>query len=136
MSKKIRVLLVTGMAVVFGLGLSGSAFALFPEMPGGDPEADGGIQAPAVNELGNDEHGPCVRDLLDLPAIEACEDAQGRVVMDLPALNLVGPKAPVAKAPRRLPVTGVNVGDLAAMGSVALAAGAALTRRVRMALAS
>lgn len=133
MSKKIRVLLVTGFAVLFGLGLSGSAFALFPELPGGDPEADGGIQAPAVNELGNDEHGPCVRDLLDLPAIEACEDAEGRVVMDLPALNLVGPKA---AQPKKLPVTGVNVGDLAAIGSATLAAGFALTRRVRAALAS
>lgn len=134
MSKKIRVLLVTGFAVLFGLGLSGSAFALFPELPGGDPEGDGGIQAPAVNELGNDEHGPCVRDLLDLPALEACEDAEGRVVMDLPALNLVGPKAPTA--PKRLPETGVNVGDLAAIGSATLAAGFALTRRVRAALAS
>ncbi|MGH2758257.1 MAG: hypothetical protein ACRDKJ_01710 [Actinomycetota bacterium] len=131
MSKKIRVLLVTGFAVLFGLGLSGSAFALFPEMPGGDPEANGGIQAPAVNELGNDEHSGCVRDLLDLPAIEACEDAEGRVVMDLPALNLVGPEAP-----KKLPVTGVNVGDLAAIGSATLAAGFALTRRVRAALAS
>lgn len=135
MSKKIRVLLVTGFAVLFGLGLGGSAFALFPELPGGDPEAEGGIQGPAVNELGNDEHGPCVRDLLDLPAIEACEDAEGRVVMDLPALNLVGPKAP-HQQPKRLPETGVNVGDLAAIGSATLAAGFALTRRVRAALAS
>ena len=133
MSKKIRVLLVTGFAVLFGLGLSGSAFALFPELPGGDPDAEGGIQGPAFNELGNDEHGPCVRDLLDLPAIEACEDEAGRVVMDLPALNLVGPKA---AAPKKLPVTGVNVGDLAAIGSATLAAGFALSRRVRAALAS
>jgi hypothetical protein len=134
MSKKVRVLLVTAFAVIFGLSLGGSAFALFPEEPGGDPTAPGGIQMPAIPELGNDEHGPCARDLLDLPALKSCEDAEGRVIMDLPALNLVGPKAPTA--PKKLPVTGVNVGDFAAMGGAALAAGAALMRRVRMALAS
>lgn len=132
MSKKVRVLIVAGITAIFGLSLSGSAFALFPEEPGGDPDAPGGIQIPSIPELGNDEHGPCVRDLLDMPAIEACEDAAGRVIMDLPAVNLVGPEA----APKRLPVTGVNVGDFAAMGAAALAAGAALTRRIRMALAS
>jgi LPXTG-motif cell wall-anchored protein len=132
MSKKVRVLAVTAFAVVFGLGLSGSALALFPEEPGGDPQAPGGIQMPAIPELGNDEHGPCVRDLLDLPALNSCEDAAGRVIMDLPALNMVGPEA----APKRLPVTGANAGDFAAMGAAALAGGAALVRRVRMAVAS
>ena len=136
MSKKLRVLLITALAVVFGMSLSGSALALFPEEPGGDPEAPGGIQMPAVPELGNDEHGACVRDLLDLPALNSCEDAAGRVIMDLPALNLVGPERGAAPAPRRLPVTGVNAGDFAAIGGAALAAGAALVRRVRMALAS
>lgn len=133
MSKKVRALVVTALAVVFGLSLSGSALALFPEVPGGDPDAPGGIQMPAVPELGNDEHGECVRDLLDLPALNSCEDEEGRVIMDLPALNLVGPEA---AAPRALPETGVNVGDFAAMGGAALAAGAALMRRVRLALAS
>jgi hypothetical protein len=131
MSKKVRMALIAAFTAIFGLTFAGSALALFPEEPGGDPTAPGGIQMPAIPELGNDEHGPCVRDLLDLPALESCEDAEGRVIMDLPALNLVGPEAP-----KKLPVTGVNVGDLAAMGAAALAGGAALSRRVRMALAS
>ena len=134
MSQKVRVLVVTALAAIIGLGLSGPALALFPEEPGGDPTAPGGIQMPAIPELGNDEHGECVRDLLNLPALNSCEDAQGRVIMDLPALNLVGP---AAKAPpRKLPVTGVNAGDLAAIGSAVLAGGMVLLRRVRMALAS
>ena len=136
MSKKVRLALIASFTAIFGLTFAGSALALFPEEPGGDPDAPGGIQMPAVPELGNDEHGPCVRDLLDLPALESCEDAAGRVIMDLPALNLVGPERPVPEAPRRLPVTGVNAGDFAAIGGAALAAGAALIRRVRMALAS
>ncbi len=134
MSKKIRLVLIAAFTAVFGLAIGGPALALFPEMPGGDPTMDGGIQGPAVNELGNDEHGPCVRDLLDLPALDACEDAAGRVIMDLPALGLVGPKRP--DAPRGLPATGLNVGDFAAVGGAALAAGFALLRRVRVALAS
>lgn len=136
MSKKVRVAVVAAFAAVFGLAFGGTALALFPELPGGDPQAPGGIQAPATGELGNDEHGPCVRDLLDLPALGACEDAEGRVVMDLPALNLVGPRRAEPAAPRRLPVTGVNVGDFAAIGAAALAGGFVLLRRVRLALAS
>ena len=126
--------MIACLTAVFGLAFGGSAFALFPEMPGGDPTAEGGLQAPAVNELGNDEHGECVRDLLNLPALDSCVDAEGRVIMDLPALNLVGPKAP--DAPKRLPTTGVNAGDFAALGGAVLAAGFALLRRVRLALAS
>jgi LPXTG-motif cell wall-anchored protein len=136
MSQKVRVLVVTALAAIIGLGLVGPAFALFPENPGGDPTAPGGIQMPAIPELGNDEHGECVRDLLDLPALKSCEDAEGRVIMDLPALNLVGPKAARHAAPRKLPVTGVNAGDLAAIGAAVLAGGMVLLRRVRMALAS
>lgn len=134
MSKKARLALVATFVAIFGLAFGGPALALFPEEPGGDPQAPGGIQMPAIPELGNDEHGECVRDLLDLPALQSCEDAAGRVIMDLPALNLVGPKAP--RAPKRLPVTGMNVGDFAAMGAAALAAGGVLLRRVRLALAS
>jgi LPXTG-motif cell wall-anchored protein len=132
MSKKVRLALIASFMAVFGLAFAGPALALFPEEPGGDPEAPGGIQMPAVPELGDDTHGECVRDLLNLPALDSCEDAQGRVIMDLPALNLVGPE----KAPKQLPVTGVNVGDFAAIGGAALAAGFVLLRRVRLALAS
>jgi LPXTG-motif cell wall-anchored protein len=72
-----------------------------------------------------------VEELLNLPALDSCRDAEGRVIMDLPALKLVGPAAPKA-----LPATGVNAGDFAAMGGAALAAGAVLLRRVRLAIAS
>jgi hypothetical protein len=126
MSKKFRLLMVTGLTVVLGLAFGGSALAQVEDMPG-----LGGLEAPALGELGNTEHGPCVKDLIDLPAVGACEDAAGRVIMDLPALKLVGPAAP-----KKLPVTGVNVGDLAAMGAAALAGGAMLIRRVRLAMAS
>lgn len=129
MSKKIRVLLVTALAAVFGLGFGGSALAQVSDLPGmGTNENIGGLEAPAVGELGNTEHGPCVKELLGLPALDSCEDAEGRVIMDLPGLKLVGPA-------RKLPVTGVNAGDLAAMGAAALAGGAVLLRRVRLALA-
>ena len=134
MSKKVRLAMIACLTAVFGLAFGGSAFALFPEEPGGDPQAPGGIQQPAIPELGNDEHGECVRDLLNIPAIDACEDAAGRVIMDLPALNLVGPKRPAA--PKRLPVTGVDTGDFAAMGAAAMVAGFVILRRVRLALAS
>ncbi len=129
MSTKFRVLVVAAFAAVIGLGFAGSAFAQVGDLPGMDAAGVGGLEAPAVGELGNTEHGPCVKDLIDLPAVGACEDAEGRVIMDLPALKLVGP-------PSKLPETGVNVGDFAAMGSAALAAGFALVRRVRMAIAS
>ena len=135
MSKKLRVLAVTGLAVIFGLTLSGPALALFPDPPGGMDTNDGGAGLPAIPELGNLEHGECVEDLLNLPALNSCRDAAGRVIMDLPAVNLVGP-TPAREAPRRLPATGVNVGDFAAIGAAALAGGAALVRRVRLALAS
>jgi hypothetical protein len=133
MSKKVRVLLVAALAAAFGLAFGGSALAQVGDLPGMDATGVGGLEAPAVGELGNTEHGPCVEELLNMPAIDSCRDAEGRVIMDLPALKLVGPPSP---APRKLPVTGVNVGDIAAIGGAALAAGAALTRRVRMALAS
>ena len=133
MSKKLRVLAVTGLAVIFGLTISGPALALFDNPPGGMDTNDGGVGLPAIPELGNLEHGPCVEDLLNLPALNSCRDAAGRVIMDLPAVNLVGPTPP---APKKLPVTGVNVGDFAAIGAAALAGGAALVRRVRLALAS
>ena len=131
MTKKVRVLMVTGFAVILGLAFGGSALAQVGDLPGMNATGLGGLEAPAVGELGNTAHGPCVKELLDMPAIGACEDAAGRVIMDLPALKLVGPAAP-----KKLPETGANVGDFAAIGAAALAGGAALTRRVRMALAS
>lgn len=132
---KFRMLVVAAFVAVFGLAFGGSALAQVGDLPGMDTaeENTGGLEAPAVGELGDTDHGPCVEELLNLPALDSCRDAAGRVIMDLPALKLVGP---AAEAPRALPETGVNVGDFAAMGGVALAAGAAMLRRVRLALAS
>lgn len=135
MSQKVRVLVVTALAAIIGLGFVGPAFAQLSDLPGMGTAAEntGGLEAPAVGTLGNTEHGPCVEQLLDLPALNSCRDAEGRVIMDLPALKLVGP---AAGKPRKLPVTGVNAGDLAAIGAAVLAGGMVLLRRVRMALAS
>ncbi len=131
MSKKMKGLLVAGIVAIFGLAFGGSALAQLGDMPGMGSANTGGLEAPAVGELGNTEHGPCVEDLLNLPALDSCRDAEGRVIMDLPALKLVGPAAP-----KKLPATGLNTEDFAAIGAVALAAGAVLLRRVRLALAS
>jgi LPXTG-motif cell wall-anchored protein len=130
---KVRILVVAAFIAVFGLGIGGSALAQLGDMPGMDTaeENTGGLEAPAVGELGDTDHGPCVEELLNVPAIDSCRDAEGRVIMDLPALKLVGPREL-----RELPATGVNAGDFAAMGGAALAAGAVLLRRVRLALAS
>jgi hypothetical protein len=127
---KLRIAVVAAFIAVFGLAFGGSAFAQLGDLPGMDTAAEntGGLEAPAVGELGDTSHGPCVEELLNIPALDSCRDAEGRVIMDLPALKLVGPRA--------LPEPGVNAGDFAAFGGVALAAGAALLRRVRLALAS
>jgi len=130
---KLRMLVVAAFIAVFGFGIGGSALAQLGDLPGMDTAGanTGGLEAPAVGELGDTRHGPCVEELLNLPALDSCRDAEGRVIMDLPALKLVGPAAPKA-----LPATGVNAGDFAAMGGAALAAGAVLLRRVRLAIAS
>jgi LPXTG-motif cell wall-anchored protein len=130
MSKKIRVLVVSAFALVFGLSFAGSAFAQLGGLPGMKTTGMGGLEAPAVGELGDTSHGPCAEKLIDVPAVGACKDRKGKIIMDLPALTLVGP------SPRTLPATGVNVWDFAAMGAIALAGGTVLLRRVRMALAS
>jgi LPXTG-motif cell wall-anchored protein len=135
MSIKIRAMIVVAVVGLFGL-VSGAAFAQvanLPGMGGADEAVGGGLEAPAVGELGDTSHGPCVKQLLDLPAIGACEDADGKVIMDLPALLLVGPKA--EGVPTKLPETGVNVGDLAGLGLAALTAGGVLLRRMRLSVA-
>ena len=140
MRLRLKVLLVSSAAVVLAAGLSGSAMAQLGPGTGSADRATGGLIGPAINELGNTEHGPCVQQLLDLPALNSCRDAQGRVIMDLPGLTLVGPPSPAPKrapvpARRALPRTGVNVGELAAFGLAALAGGAVLLRRLRLAVA-
>jgi hypothetical protein len=136
MSRKLKLLMVAGLTAILGLTMAGAASAQIGDLPGmvTAEENTGGLEAPAVGELGDTEHGPCVEELLNMPAIDSCRDAAGRVIMDLPALKLVGPAAPAA--PRRLPVTGMNVGDFAAIGAAVLVAGFVMLRRVRLALAS
>ena len=107
MRRSLKMLLVGAAAAFMAVGLSASAFAQLGPGTGAADKATGGLIAPALNSLGNTEHGPCVQQLLDLPALNSCKDAQGRVIMDLPGLTLVGP--PEAKAPavsKPLPKTG------------------------------
>src|SRR5205809_6178560 len=136
MRLRLKVLLVASAAALLAVGLSASAFAQLGPGTGAADKATGGLIGPALNSLGNTEHGPCVQQLLDLPALNSCKDAQGRVIMDLPGLTLVGPpEAKPKPAPvthRALPHTGINVGDFAAIGLAALAGGAVLIRSMRL----
>jgi LPXTG-motif cell wall-anchored protein len=133
MSIKIKAALIATVAVVFGGLMAGQAFAQVGDLPGmgGADNATGGLIAPALGDLGDTSHGPCVQQLLNMPALNSCRDANGKVIMDLPALTLVGPAAP-----KKLPATGANAGQIAAIGAAVLAAGLVLQRRVRMALSS
>ena len=139
MRLRLKVLLVSSAAALLAVAFGGSALAQLGPGTGAADRATGGLIGPALNDLGNTEHGPCVQQLLDLPALNSCRDAQGRVIMDLPGLTLVGPPSPAPKrapvARRALPRTGVNVGDMAAFGLAALAGGAVLLRRMRLSFA-
>lgn len=140
MMLRLKVLLVASAAAILAVGVGGSALAQLGPGTGSADRATGGLIGPALNELGNTEHGPCVQQLLDLPALNSCRDAQGRVIMDLPGLKLVGPPSPApAKAPvahrRALPRTGVNTGELAAIGLAVLGCGAVFLRRMRLSFA-
>jgi len=138
MRLSLKMLLVASAAAFLAVGLSASAFAQLGPGTGTADKATGGLIAPALNSLGNTDHGPCVQQLLNLPALKSCKDAQGRVLMNLPGLTLVGPpeaqKAPATPS-HALPHTGVNVGDFAAIGLAALAGGAVLLRRMRLSFA-
>jgi LPXTG-motif cell wall-anchored protein len=132
MSKKLKVMLIAAIVAVFGVGFGGAALAQTLPAMGTANGATGGLIAPALGNLGDTSHGPCVQQLLNMPALNSCRDANGKVIMNLPALSLIGPAA----APKKLPATGANTGDIAAMGAAALAAGFVLLRRVRLAIAS
>src|ERR1041385_6817709 len=123
MSKKLKATLIATIAVVFGGLMAGQAFAQVGNLPamGTANSSTGGLIAPALGNLGGTSHGPCVQQLLNVPALNSCRDANGKVIMDLPALTLVGPAAP-----KKLPATGMNAGDFAAIGAAALAFGAVI----------
>lgn len=138
MLKMVLTSLVAGVLAFGFVGVASAQVGDMPGMGGANDATGGGLEGPAVNELGNTEHGECVKDLLDLPALEACEDAEGRVIMDLPGLKLVGPaaeKEQPAPPKRELPKTGMETGDFAALGLATLAGGAILLRRMRLAVA-
>ena len=119
MSKKFRGLLLAALVAVFGLSTAGSAFA----------QGDIPIDAPEE----------CVEMVLDLPALPICKDRHGLHLMDLPAIGILREPAPTATpapaADRKLPKTGMHVEDFAAIGLAALAGGAVLLRRLRLAVA-
>lgn len=113
MRLKVRMLAVAFLASAFALGVGSAALA----------QAD-------------DPMEECVEDVLDLPALDVCKDAQGRHLMELPAIGVLREPATPAPAPadKKLPKTGVNVGDFAAIGAAALAGGSVLLRRLRLAV--
>ena len=111
MRLKMKMLVVALFASVFALGVGGAAVA----------------QA-------EDPMDECVEDVLDLPALDVCKDAQGRHLMELPAIGVLREPATPAPADQKLPKTGVNVGDFAAIGAAALAGGSVLLRRLRLAV--
>ncbi len=116
MSTRIRLLLVAGLVAVFGFA-GGSAFAQSDDIP---------IDAPE----------DCVENVMDLPALNVCKDAQGRHLLDLPAIGTLREPLP-SEAPATggsLPKTGLHTEDFAAIGLAALAGGAVLLRRLRLAV--
>jgi LPXTG-motif cell wall-anchored protein len=120
MTKRFRTLILGAFVAVFAFGLAGSASA--------------------QGDLPLDAHEDCVENVMDLPALNVCKDAQGRHILDLPAIGALRepatPKpAPAATADKKLPKTGVDVEDFAAIGLAALAGGAVLLRRLRLAVA-
>lgn len=118
MGLKLRMLLVALLASGFALGFGGAAFA--QQTGSTDPMED------------------CVEDVLDLPALNVCKDAQGRHLMELPAIGVLREPTPTT-APtgggKALPKTGVDVKDFAAVGLAALAGGTVLLRRLRLSVA-
>jgi len=93
-----------------------------------------GIAAGASAAPSKEFRDQCVETVLDLPALHDCKDAQGRNMLELPAIGIL--REPATPAPQsNLPKTGVHVEDFAAIGLAALAGGAVLVRRLRLAVA-
>jgi LPXTG-motif cell wall-anchored protein len=119
MMSRFRAFLVLALVAAWGFGLAGAA------------------SAGAGGDLPLDAHEDCVENVMDLPALNVCKDAQGRHILDLPAVGALREPAPAAapKADRKLPKTGLAVEDFAAIGLAAMAGGAVLLRRLRLAVA-
>jgi LPXTG-motif cell wall-anchored protein len=115
-------ILLAGLVAGFGFVGAGSALA-----------------QPGENGIPLDAPEDCVENVMDLPALNVCKDAQGRHILDLPAIGpLREPAAPAAPVDeggdRALPKTGLHTEDFAAIGLAALAGGAVLMRRLRLAM--
>lgn len=124
MTSRLRTLILVAFVGLWGFGMAGSAFA------------------GAEGDLPLDAHEDCVENVMDLPALNVCKDAQGRHILDLPGMGPLREPAPAATpkpaptaADRKLPKTGMHVEDFAAIGLAALAGGAVLVRRLRLAVA-
>jgi LPXTG-motif cell wall-anchored protein len=114
MRNRLRAFLLVALVAAFGVGI-----------------ATGASAAPS-----KEFREQCVETVLDLPALHDCKDAQGRNMLELPAMGILREPATPAPAPRgNLPKTGVHVEDFAAIGLAALAGGAVLVRRLRLAVA-
>ncbi len=107
---------LAALLAAFGFAFGGSALAQSTDLPADAPD-------------------DCVENVMDLPALNVCKDAQGRHILNLPAIGELREPAPAA-APSKgsLPKTGVNTADFAAIGFAALAGGAVLLRRLRLAV--
>jgi LPXTG-motif cell wall-anchored protein len=116
--KRLRGLLMVGLVAAWAFALSGGAFAQ------------------SGNDIPSDAPEDCVEEVMDLPALNVCKDAQGRHLLDLPAIGTLREplpeKAPASKG--TLPKTGMGTEDFAAVGLAALAGGAVLLRRMRLAV--
>jgi hypothetical protein len=115
MSARLRMVFLAGLVAFLGLFGASSAFAQSEDLPLDAPE-------------------DCVENVMDLPALNVCKDAQGRHLLNLPAIGTLREPLPETdSAPdKALPRTGLGE-DLAVGGLAALAIGAVLTRRLRMA---
>jgi LPXTG-motif cell wall-anchored protein len=118
--KRLRVLLMIGLIASWALAFAGGALAQTrdPNIPADAPE-------------------DCVEEVMDLPALNVCKDAQGRHLLDLPAIGVLREPLPAAKPATgtgKLPKTGMHTEDFMAIGGAALAAGFVLLRRLRLAV--
>jgi LPXTG-motif cell wall-anchored protein len=116
--KRFRVLLMIGLVAVWGFALSGVSFAQ------------------SGNDIPADAPEDCVEEVMDLPALNVCKDAQGRHLLDLPAIGVLREPLPASAKPSsgKLPKTGMGTEDFAAIGLAAFAGGAVLLRRLRFAV--
>jgi LPXTG-motif cell wall-anchored protein len=129
--------------VLVGAGAaSAQGVDLGPGLSTANNATGGGLEAAAVGQMGNTQFDEASAvPVLDLPALNVDQDAQGRIRMDLPGLTLFGPSKaaappvapPAAPGPGpALPKTGVSVVDVLAMGMAALTSGGLLVRRLRL----